>query len=488
MRQPEKRRGARRAMAGSTGAPAGSVHRAEVVDQESLPVAAPQAVAPATEGAPRRLAISPVGINVPGINVQGINVHGAFERFDRHGLSGWITIVGAPDMKPLLDVVLDGHTIGQCRAENPRDDVKESGFGDGRCEFRFDFPAELSAEDAARIRVRFTETDLYLGMPASPSGAAPEADQQASYASRFGGFWVDRSDWIDRLAERHRLGLISDTLAERIFRFVRDGYLVIERAVPEVVVDRVIADLEQFWANPPPAMRMETHEPDGTLRVMRPDIAYRAGRTKLLDAFAYSAAARAAISAPPVMEFLRTIFDDKPQAFQSLTFWHGSQQPMHKDTAYVRVDGNPLALAATWLALEDIEPGTGELQYFVGSHRAPDYRFGGVSKWMNTADADYGAERDMFLASLHADAQKYNHMKTTFLGRKGDVLVWHADLAHGGSAVTRPDRTRLSLVTHFCPASNSPFFYRQQKLREMDSPSCKFTSQHSDIGATPAVA
>ena len=416
----------------------------------------------------------------------GINIRGAFERMDRHGLSGWITIVGATEMKPLLDIVLDGRTIAQCRAEAPREDVKESGFGDGRCEFRFDFPPDLSAEDAARIRVRFTETDLYLGMPGASPGSARESASRATYPSRFGGLWIDRSDWVDRLAERHRLGLVSDLLAERIFRFARDGYLVIEKAVPEVVVDRIVADLEGFWTNPPATMRMETHEPDGQLRVMQPDISYRAGRTKLLDAFAYSAAARAAISAPPVMEFLHTIFDDKPQAFQSLTFWHGSQQPMHKDTAYVRVDGNPLALAATWLALEDIEQGTGELEYFVGSHHAPDFRFGGVSKWMNTADADYGAEHDRFLASLHEDARQYNHTRASFLGRKGDILIWHADLAHGGSPVTKPGRTRLSLVTHFCPAATSPFFHRQQKLREMDTPSCKFTSQHSDIAATTA--
>ncbi len=461
MLQAEKRRGGKTTVAGSAGVSVLPVRVAEVALKE-VPAASPPAA-------------------------PGINVRGAFERFDRHGISGWITIVGASEMKPLLDIVLDGRTIAQCRAENPREDVKESGFGDGRCEFRFDFPPEISAEDAGRIRVRFTETDLYLGMPEAPPGAR-KAASEATYSSHFGGLWIDRSDWVDRLAERHRLGLVSNLLAERIFRFVRDGYLVIEKAVPEVVVDRIVADLEAFWANPPPTMRMETHEPDGQLRVLPPDISYRAGRTKLLDAFAYSAAARAAISAPPVVEFLHTIFDDKPQAFQSLTFWHGSQQPMHKDTAYVRVDGNPLALAATWLALEDIGQGTGELQYFVGSHRAPDYRFGGVSKWMNTADADYGAEHDKFLTSLHEDARRYNHTKTSFLGRKGDLLVWHADLAHGGSPVTRPERTRLSLVTHFCPAANSPFFYRQQKLREMDTPSCKFTSQHSDIAATPAVA
>lgn len=67
-------------------------------------------------------------------------------------------------------------------------DVKESGFGDGRCEFRFDFLPELSAEDTARIRVRCTETDLYLGIPASSSGDARETGREVSCASRFGSF------------------------------------------------------------------------------------------------------------------------------------------------------------------------------------------------------------------------------------------------------------------------------------------------------------
>ncbi len=444
----------------------------------------------AVEIAPSPAAPSPAASVVALAAAPPVRIRGAFERLDRHGLSGWITIVGAPELKPLLDVVLDGRTIGQCRAEGNREDVKRSGFGDGHCEFRFDFPPEMAEADAARVRLRFCETDLFLEMPERPA-AAGAATGARETISRFGGLWIDRADWIDRLAERHRLGLISEVLAERLFRFVRDGYLVIEKAVPAVVCDRINEDLEWLWQNPPPTMRMETHEPAGDLRVIVPDLAYRGGRTKLLDLFSFSMAARAAVSAPPVIEFLRAIFEDKPQAFQSLSFWKGSQQPMHKDTAYVRVDGNPLALAATWLALEDIEPGTGELEYFVGSHRAPDYCFGGASKWMTTADADYGAEHDKFLASLHDDARKYNYAKASFLARKGDVLIWHADLSHGGSRVTQPERTRRSLVTHFCPASTSPFFHRLQKLREMETETCKFTSQHSDIataGVMPAAA
>jgi hypothetical protein len=41
-------------------------------------------------------------------------------------------------------------------------------------------------------------------------------------------------------------------------------------------------------------------------------------------------------------------------------------------------------------------------------------------------------EHDKFLKSLHEDALNYDHHKASFLANEGDVLIWHADLAHGG--------------------------------------------------------
>ena len=44
--------------------------------------------------------------------------------------------------------------------------------------------------------------------------------------------------------------------------------------------------------------------------------------------------------------------------FQSLSFIKGSNQGIHQDTAYVVTD-QPMKLIATWIALEDINPGSG---------------------------------------------------------------------------------------------------------------------------------
>ena len=53
----------------------------------------------------------------------------------------------------------------------------------------------------------------------------------------------------------------------------------------------------------------------------------------------------------------------------------------------------------------------------------------------------------------------------TFLPSKGDVLIWSADLAHGGSRVSDTSLTRKSVVGHYCPNRVEPFYFRLQPER-----------------------
>ena len=77
-------------------------------------------------------------------------------------------------------------------------------------------------------------------------------------------------------------------------------------------------------------------------------------------------------------------------AFQTLYFRYGSQQAIHQDPAYVVID-EPMKLCASWLALEDVKPGSGELIYYPGSHLNSDFLFSGEHKhWKGSRD---GAEQ-----------------------------------------------------------------------------------------------
>jgi hypothetical protein len=387
-----------------------------------------------------------------------------------------------------LEVVIDGKVVGKTLADSPRPDVAKATGTDGNCGFQFAFPPGVDRKSRARARLRFAGSNLYIE-PSIRSAVRPEEESGATRAtipaipgafrSSFGGLWIDRADWMDILAEQHRHGEISDAVADQIARFNRDGYVVLQGAVPAELVEIVNAEIDRFWREPPKGLFISTTEPDGKAKVVPPKLAYREGKTKLLDAYVFSAAARRAVANPASLAFLNAVFGEMPKAFQGLSFWNGSEQEMHKDTAYVRVRENPMALVASWLALEDIEAGTGELDYFVGSHRAPDYLFGGTSKWMVSEAGDFSAEHKRFLASLHEDARKHSYLKKSFLARRGDVLFWHADLAHGGSPVTQKGRSRKSLVTHFCPASLTPNYMNGAVPRAAIDGGCAFVSAHS---------
>ncbi len=302
----------------------------------------------------------------------------------------------------------------------------------------------------------------------------PEQTGSTETFSRFGGLWIDRVDSDDLLRRKLDSGLISVDLYRKITNFTRDGFIVLENVVPRDLTRAIREELGRFWEYPPEGALIENWT-DGKLQFVPPQMSLRGGVTKLLDFHAFSELARQAIASPQVIEFLSAIFEESPKAFQSLTFWKGSQQAMHKDTAYVQVEPNPMRLAATWIALEDIRPGTGELEYYVGSHRDPDFLFERQHKWMPINSS----EHQSFLESMHADAAKYNHEKKSFLAKEGDVLIWHADLAHGGSAITNKDATRQSLVTHFTTSSQNPPYMKRVFRQAVEKNGCSFISQYS---------
>ncbi len=102
---------------------------------------------------------------------------------------------------------------------------------------------------------------------------------------------------------------------------------------------------------------------------------------KLLDLYSYLPSARAVVFAPETMRFIKLIFERPVLAHQSLCFFKGSQQPIHRDTAFVRIS-SPMELVASWTALEDIEPGSGELVYYPKSHEFPEFLFEGKYIWL----------------------------------------------------------------------------------------------------------
>ncbi|MBV8553577.1 MAG: phytanoyl-CoA dioxygenase family protein [Acidobacteriaceae bacterium] len=275
-----------------------------------------------------------------------------------------------------------------------------------------------------------------------------------TYFSRYGGLWIDRRDFEDALVERQRKGEISKDEADQVRFFEKNGYLILPGAVPASACDRFECDIAAAW-----------ERGDERLLIQNPTEYYgkplAAGaprvQTRVVDSYVYYESALDLLLSDSIARFMRIIFDDAPLLFQSLSFEMGSEGALHQDTGYVVVN-SPMELAATWIALEDVREGSGELIYIPGSHRMPEFHFSGEFKhWSEPRD---GAEQQQqWIRLLGENAERMGLRTEIFRPQKGDALIWAADLAHGGSPIQDRSLTRRSLVGHFCPNRAEPNYF-----------------------------
>ena len=106
-------------------------------------------------------------------------------------------------------------------------------------------------------------------------------------------------------------------------------------------------------------------------------------------------------------------------------------------------------MAGVWVALEDIDSDNGPLIYYPGSHSLPiftneqlglnpDYDGGKPSSHYNS----FGTAWEQIVDAL-------NLKPLEFHAKKGQALIWAANLLHGGAAQKDKNRTRYSQVTHY---------------------------------------
>lgn len=159
------------------------------------------------------------------------------------------------------------------------------------------------------------------------------------------------------------------------------------------------------------------------------------------EAWRRSPAVRAIAGRPDLKALLALAYGRAPFAFQTINFRRGSQQDPHADSMHFQ--SRPAGfMCGVWVALEDVRPGAGPLIYYPGSHRlSPRARSAG--------DATIDTYHHHHGEALAADLETHGLAARSAMLRKGQIAVWAADLAHGGSAIVDPDSTRRSLVIHF---------------------------------------
>lgn len=264
--------------------------------------------------------------------------------------------------------------------------------------------------------------------------------------------WVDRETFPEELERRLAAGELSAERAEELRRWREGGYLVLPGAVEHELIDRLLEEYERAWRERPPIKALV----EGRGVVPLPEVPSREElghhHYRLMDFQDISETARRVMLHPAIVERLTHFLGAPPVAMQNLFFEYGSEQRVHQDFPFVQAD-HLSHLAASWVALEDVDDDNGPLFYYPGSHRLPKYAFYGEALGYDGRDEAQVAAFEAHLEKVCAEA---GSERLVLRMKKGDVLLWHAALAHGGSPVKNPSRTRLSFVSHYSTRAAYP--------------------------------
>ena len=170
-------------------------------------------------------------------------------------------------------------------------------------------------------------------------------------------------------------------------------------------------------------------------------------RPRIMFAIRKSEKVRKIIQSKNLEKVLSMLLDKELTLFQSINFLEGSAQSAHSDSIHMTTF--PLGyLIAVWIALEDIDKENGPLFYYPGSHKLPyllnsDFDHGGNSLLIGSeANSQYEKAMQQMIEEKGLKPEK-------FYAKKGDVLIWHANLIHGGSPILDTNRSRKSMVLHY---------------------------------------
>lgn len=262
--------------------------------------------------------------------------------------------------------------------------------------------------------------------------------------------WLDQPDAAREIERRHARGELTDDEAANLETFRRDGYFVFPLDVDEGLFDALDRDVDRLWAEQPPwvayafaSLLTRFSGRDGDKR--RP-------ASRISDLHEFSTPALELYLHPRLFRYVELILGQKALATQTLYFQWGSQQALHRDPIHVKMTP-PAHLVAAWIALEDIQPGCGELRYVPGSHRLPYYEF---------APGRYTFDHHLDTQEQILEGQQWDLDRCAEAGlepvplrcKRGEALIWHHSLLHGGSYPTDPELTRKSLVVHYTSLAN----------------------------------
>jgi ectoine hydroxylase len=239
--------------------------------------------------------------------------------------------------------------------------------------------------------------------------------------------WLDKKVPVEDIKQKLSQTDFSEGTKQSILDWKDNGFAILNKFLDEKTVDSINHEIERL---------LDEKKIEFTLG------------NKIMFANKSSEIIKNVTENKNITNVLDFLLGRKVIPFQTINFIEGSQQHAHSDSIHMTT--YPLGyLVAIWVALEDVTEDCGPLCYYPGSHKLPYLLNDGYERGGNVFTVGADSNYLKYEEKIGAVVKETKISKKIFTAKKGDVLIWHANLIHGGEKITRVGSTRKSMVVHY---------------------------------------
>ncbi len=168
---------------------------------------------------------------------------------------------------------------------------------------------------------------------------------------------------------------------------------------------------------------------------------------RIQDAWHFDEQVRAIAVNQSILQLLSRLYGRRAFPFQTLNFPVGTQQHYHSDCVHFASVPERF-MCGVWVAFEDVGDDAGPLLYYPKSHQLPIYLNEHLGAVPTDGEDPHGTYYQ-FVEFWRRWVEVKGLQPAEFHPKKGQALIWAANLLHGGMPQRDKNKTRWSQVTHY---------------------------------------
>lgn len=225
-----------------------------------------------------------------------------------------------------------------------------------------------------------------------------------------------------------------DPFYKNIEEFSKKGFTVLDLEVEDRIIDSALGKLDELISQDKVSKNPKYYHYNESPRVIE--------AWKQIDEIAKLA------NNENVLNFLELTYQKKPLPFSTINFIASTEQPLHSD--YWHFGSIPERyLCGVWIAMEDIHEDSGPLQVVPNSFTLPNVnqeKLGlNIPKNLKILKENYSIYEDF----IRNQIKELKLKPEPVIIKKGQCLIWSANLLHGAFKRKNKKLSRKSMVTHY---------------------------------------